>query len=198
MNPGESFDRLLASVPSQFLIAPDLRGHGHADKPEMGYSLVEVVADVVALLGGLEITRVQVLGSSSGGYLRSSWSFRIGACGITDPGGSTTEHARETALCGRSGIVDRSDFRELGCESLCPGTACCTQCPFPTSKTVCSSAAACRRLLGKRSFEDSTRPFRPLNRAPFQFLRLSYGAPMITWFRDTIKRPSPRASPVHS
>jgi pimeloyl-ACP methyl ester carboxylesterase len=65
-----SFDRLIASLPpSQVLVAPDLRGHGDADKAETGYSLVEVAEDIVALLEALAIPRVTILGSSSGGYV---------------------------------------------------------------------------------------------------------------------------------
>lgn len=64
-----SFERLIASLSSQVLVAPDLRGHGQADKPETGYSLNDVVEDVVALLDALGIERAHVLGSSSGGYV---------------------------------------------------------------------------------------------------------------------------------
>lgn len=64
-----SFERLIASLSSQVLVAPDLRGHGQADKPEAGYSLNAVVEDVVALLDALGIERAHVLGSSSGGYV---------------------------------------------------------------------------------------------------------------------------------
>ncbi|WP_434122501.1 alpha/beta fold hydrolase [Paenarthrobacter nitroguajacolicus] len=60
---------MIASLPSHVLVAPDLRGQGGADKPETGYSLDDVVEDVVALLEALGITRAHVLGSSSGGYL---------------------------------------------------------------------------------------------------------------------------------
>lgn len=64
-----SFDRLINSLPSFVLVAPDLRGHGGADKPENDYSLEDIVEDVLALLEALGITRAHVLGSSSGGYV---------------------------------------------------------------------------------------------------------------------------------
>lgn len=64
-----SFDRLIASLPSMTLVAPDLRGHGGADKPEDGYSLTAVVEDVLAVFDALGIARAHVLGSSSGGYV---------------------------------------------------------------------------------------------------------------------------------
>lgn len=64
-----SFEPLIASLPSLTLAAPDLRGHGGADKPETGYSLTVVVEDVVAMFDALGIARAHVLGSSSGGYV---------------------------------------------------------------------------------------------------------------------------------
>lgn len=64
-----SFGRLIASLPALTIVAPDLRGHGGADKPSDGYSLVEVAQDVAALLEALGISRVHLLGSSSGGYV---------------------------------------------------------------------------------------------------------------------------------
>lgn len=64
-----SFVRLIASLPSAVVVAPDLRGHGGADKPEEGYSLIEVADDVAALCECLGVKRAHVLGSSSGGYV---------------------------------------------------------------------------------------------------------------------------------
>ncbi|BCW49596.1 alpha/beta hydrolase [Arthrobacter sp. StoSoilB13] len=64
-----SFEPLIASLPSFTLVAPDLRGHGGADKPEDGYSLTAVVEDVVAVFDAQGIARAHVLGSSSGGYV---------------------------------------------------------------------------------------------------------------------------------
>ncbi|MEV4951795.1 alpha/beta fold hydrolase [Paenarthrobacter nitroguajacolicus] len=64
-----SFDRLIASLPSHVLVAPDLRGHGGAEKPENAYSLEDIVEDVAALLEALGVTRAHVLGSSSGAYV---------------------------------------------------------------------------------------------------------------------------------
>jgi len=64
-----SFGRLIASLPRFVMVAPDLRGHGDADKPESGYALSEVVGDVVALLDALDVKQAHVLGSSSGGYV---------------------------------------------------------------------------------------------------------------------------------
>ncbi|MFK0039359.1 alpha/beta fold hydrolase [Paenarthrobacter sp. NPDC090517] len=64
-----SFGRLIASLPNVPIVAPDLRGHGGADKPSGGYTLPEVAEDVVAVLEALGIACTHVLGSSSGGYV---------------------------------------------------------------------------------------------------------------------------------
>lgn len=69
---GESwriFDRLIALLPTFVIMAPDLRGHGDADKPADGYSLYEVVEDVVAVLDSFGTRQAHVIGSSSGGYV---------------------------------------------------------------------------------------------------------------------------------
>ncbi|WP_281451830.1 alpha/beta fold hydrolase [Paenarthrobacter nitroguajacolicus] len=64
-----SFDRLIEALPGFAMMAPDLRGHGAADKPEDGYSLSDVVEDVVGVLEALGVKQAHVLGSSSGGYV---------------------------------------------------------------------------------------------------------------------------------
>ncbi|MCA4133074.1 alpha/beta fold hydrolase [Arthrobacter sp. M4] len=69
---GESrrtFDRLIPLLPGFQIIAPDLRGQGEASKPDDGYSLPEQAEDAAALLEALKVSRVYVLGSSSGGYV---------------------------------------------------------------------------------------------------------------------------------
>ena len=44
-----SFDRLLPLLPTTiYAVAMDQRGHGDATKPEDGYTLVELAADVEA------------------------------------------------------------------------------------------------------------------------------------------------------
>ncbi|MDR6987965.1 rifampin ADP-ribosylating transferase [Paenarthrobacter nitroguajacolicus] len=64
-----SFERLIAGLSDEVLVAPDMRGHGLAEKPSGGYSLLEVAEDVVALFEALGLVRGDVLGSSSGGYV---------------------------------------------------------------------------------------------------------------------------------
>jgi pimeloyl-ACP methyl ester carboxylesterase len=65
-----SFAALLPLLRPRFrVVAPDLRGHGDADKPATGYDLPALAADVVALLDALGIGRTVLVGASSGGYV---------------------------------------------------------------------------------------------------------------------------------
>jgi pimeloyl-ACP methyl ester carboxylesterase len=65
----KSFDRLVPLLPGCRIYAPDLRGQGDADKPESGYCLSDQADDVAAILDALDVPKVCVLGSSSGGYI---------------------------------------------------------------------------------------------------------------------------------
>lgn len=64
-----SFDRLAPLLEGFRILAPDLRGHGDADKPANGYSLEDQARDVAAILDALALESAAVLGSSSGGYV---------------------------------------------------------------------------------------------------------------------------------
>lgn len=56
------------------IVAPDLRGHGESSKPETGYSSLEIIDDLEALLDHLDWDRVHVLGHSWGGKLATIWA----------------------------------------------------------------------------------------------------------------------------
>lgn len=64
-----SFDRLVPGLAGFRIYAPDLRGHGDADKPEHGYSLAGQAQDAAAILDALNVQVAAVIGSSSGGYV---------------------------------------------------------------------------------------------------------------------------------
>ena len=51
------------------VIAVELRGHGGSDKPGVGYDLVTLASDVVAILVELELTAAAVVGHSFGGQV---------------------------------------------------------------------------------------------------------------------------------
>jgi pimeloyl-ACP methyl ester carboxylesterase len=77
---GESFgcfDRLFPLLPATiYAVAMDQRGHGAADKPADGYTLVDLADDVVAFLAAIGLTSAVLLGSSSGGYVAQQVAVR--------------------------------------------------------------------------------------------------------------------------
>jgi len=50
-------------------IAPDLRGFGDSDAPDLGYSMSTYAADLAALLDAIGVERVVLCGLSMGGYI---------------------------------------------------------------------------------------------------------------------------------
>lgn len=65
-----SFDLMTAALPDRLhVLAVDLRGHGHSEKPRTGYDLVTVADDVRAFLDAVGAPSAVVVGSSSGGYV---------------------------------------------------------------------------------------------------------------------------------
>ena len=77
---GESlgcFDRLLPRLPAAIrAVAMDQRGHGAADKPAHGYTLLDLADDVVAFLDAVGLASAVLLGSSSGGYVAQQVAVR--------------------------------------------------------------------------------------------------------------------------
>ena len=62
-------------------IAPDLRGMGQSDAPDLGYSIKTYAADLAALLDTLGVDEVVVCGLSMGGYIAfeflRQWRSRV-------------------------------------------------------------------------------------------------------------------------
>ena len=62
-------------------IAPDLRGMGQSDAPDLGYSMAVYAADLVALLDALGVDEVILCGLSMGGYVAfeflKQWRSRV-------------------------------------------------------------------------------------------------------------------------
>lgn len=72
-----SFDRLLPLLPVTVrAIAIDQRGHGDAEKPDVGYSLEGLAGDVEAFMNAVGISAAVLLGSSSGGYVAQQVAIR--------------------------------------------------------------------------------------------------------------------------
>lgn len=71
---GYPLDRTIWKHPVENLkgcrrIAPDLRGFGASDAPDLGYSMATYAADLVALLDAMGEERVILCGLSMGGYI---------------------------------------------------------------------------------------------------------------------------------
>jgi 3-oxoadipate enol-lactonase len=62
-------------------IAPDLRGMGQSDAPDLGYSMATYAADLAALLDALGVGEVVLCGLSMGGYIAfeflRTWRRRV-------------------------------------------------------------------------------------------------------------------------
>ncbi len=66
---GSDWDAVAGELSAQHRVyAPDLRGHGHSDRPD-AYSLELMRDDVIALLDGLELERATLVGHSLGGVV---------------------------------------------------------------------------------------------------------------------------------
>ncbi len=83
--------------PGMRVVAPDLRGHGLSDKPESGYSLAEVVADLRGLCDAAGLDRVIVAGHSWGAsvalWFAASLPERTAGCVCVEGGvGSLRDH----------------------------------------------------------------------------------------------------------
>ncbi len=71
---GYPFDRSIwthqmAALDGWSGIAPDLRGMGQSDAPDLGYSMETYAADLAALLDLLAVDKVVLVGHSMGGYI---------------------------------------------------------------------------------------------------------------------------------
>jgi YbgC/YbaW family acyl-CoA thioester hydrolase len=59
----------LAALEGWCRVAPDLRGMGRSDAPDLGYSMATYAADLAALLDLLGVKEVVLVGHSMGGYV---------------------------------------------------------------------------------------------------------------------------------
>jgi pimeloyl-ACP methyl ester carboxylesterase len=67
---GRAFEPVLAHLPASLhAVAPTLRGHGDASRPESGYRSADFAADLVTFLDALRIEEAVVVGGSSGGQV---------------------------------------------------------------------------------------------------------------------------------
>ena len=65
-----SFSRIMPLLPSELrVIAPDLRGHGHSDRPASGYRVREMADDVIQAMDALKIPTAVIVGHSMGSFI---------------------------------------------------------------------------------------------------------------------------------
>src|SRR6267142_2335044 len=78
------------------VVAIDQRGHGRSDAPEAGYDLDTAVADLLALIGALELERPVLAGQSWGGnvVLELGWRRPEAVRGIACVDGGVIELAQ--------------------------------------------------------------------------------------------------------
>lgn len=77
------------------VVAVDLRGHGRSDKPDDGFDVADVAADLVALIGVLGLDRPWVVGQSWGGnvVLELAWATPEVVAGVACVDGGWIELA---------------------------------------------------------------------------------------------------------
>ena len=63
------WEHQMARLDGWLRIAPDLRGMGQSDAPDLGYSIATYADDLLALLNTLGVERVVLCGLSMGGYI---------------------------------------------------------------------------------------------------------------------------------
>jgi len=63
------WDPQLAALDGWRRVAPDLRGMGLSDAPDLGYSMATYAADLAALLDAIGADRAVLCGLSMGGYV---------------------------------------------------------------------------------------------------------------------------------
>ena len=65
-----SFSRVMPLLPPNLrVIAPDMRGHGHSDRPASGYRIEDMATDVVQLMDALHVPTAVVAGHCMGSFI---------------------------------------------------------------------------------------------------------------------------------
>ncbi|MBA3319632.1 MAG: alpha/beta fold hydrolase [Gemmatimonadales bacterium] len=98
-------------------IAPDLRGMGHSDAPDLGYNMETYAADLAALLDLLGVDEVILVGHSMGGYIAFEflrrWRDRVRGLVLVD-----SRAEPDTVEGKRNRDATAATAREQGAEAL--------------------------------------------------------------------------------
>ncbi|MBA3892328.1 MAG: alpha/beta fold hydrolase [Gemmatimonadales bacterium] len=107
----------MAALEGWCRIAPDLRGMGQSDAPDLGYSMETYAADLAALLDMLGVDDVVLVGLSMGGYVAFEflrrWRGRVRGLVLVD-----TRAEADTADAKRSRDAVAATAREDGAEAI--------------------------------------------------------------------------------
>eukprot|EP00899_Mesostigma_viride_P003440 jgi/Mesvir1/13097/Mv06076-RA.1 len=115
-----SVNVLLAMLIAEACKAPvyaiDLRGHGDSDKPDWGYHVARLAADLRDFLAALSLTRVVLVGSSMGAAV--IWSFvelfgqdNIKGCVFIDQ--APLQYRADDWQLGSNGCYDATTLKQL-------------------------------------------------------------------------------------
>ncbi len=98
-------------------IAPDLRGMGQSDAPDLGYSMAVYAADLAALLDALGVDEVVLCGLSMGGYVAfeflRQWRSRVRGLVLMD-----TRADADTAEARRSRDAAAATAKDRGAPAI--------------------------------------------------------------------------------
>ncbi len=98
-------------IPEFDVYAMDLRGRGLSDKPDSGYSLAHHVKDIVAILDGLEIEKINLMGHSLGAFITLAFAAehpdRVNRIVLVDGGGDLSTQQMDEVFKGIKPALDR-------------------------------------------------------------------------------------------
>jgi YbgC/YbaW family acyl-CoA thioester hydrolase len=107
----------LATIDGWCRIAPDLRGMGQSDAPDLGYNMETYAADLAALLDLLAVDQVVLAGHSMGGYVAFEflrrWRDRVRGLVLVD-----TRAEADTAEGKKNRDTAAATAREQGAEAI--------------------------------------------------------------------------------
>jgi YbgC/YbaW family acyl-CoA thioester hydrolase len=123
---GYPFDRSIwthqvAALDGWTRIAPDLRGMGQSDAPDLGYNMETYAADLAALLDLLGVDQVVLVGLSMGGYVAFEflrrWRHRVRGLVLLD-----TRAEADTPEGKKARDAAAATAREQGAEAVAEAT----------------------------------------------------------------------------
>ena len=102
--------RLIPS-PDFRVLAMDLRGRGHSDKPASGYSVEQHCRDILAIIDDLKLKRPLIMGHSLGAFIAlafaATYPDRVDRVILVDGGGDLSKEQMEKVFSGIKPALDR-------------------------------------------------------------------------------------------